>query len=59
LAVISHQRDGGLSTALVTLALRTFAGRGASFVDLKTEMDNSKAQSLYRRLGFIVVAENA
>ncbi len=45
----------GLGAALLTLALQAFASRGASSVDLKTDVDNLTAQSLYRRLGFEVV----
>lgn len=59
LAVAPEHRQRGLGTTLLTLALEEFRRRGAAFVDLKTDIDNTKAQSLYRRLGFVVVAENA
>lgn len=59
LVVDSAWRRRGIGAALLRHALTTFAGRGAISVDLKTDIGNSKAQSLYRRLGFVVVAENA
>jgi ribosomal protein S18 acetylase RimI-like enzyme len=52
-------RRRGVGAALLTTALMAFTSRGATSVDLKTDIDNVKAQSLYRRLGFVVVAENA
>lgn len=48
-------RGHGLGAALVTSALLACRDRGAPFVDLKTDIDNCKAQSLYRRLGFAIV----
>lgn len=54
-----EHRRRGLGAALITHALLAFVGRGASFVDLKTEVDNIQAQSLYRRLGFVVVAKES
>jgi ribosomal protein S18 acetylase RimI-like enzyme len=45
----------GIGAALVTLALQAFAARNAPHVDLKTDVANAKAQSLYRRLRFEVV----
>lgn len=53
--VDSEWRQRGLGAALVTLALTASAARGAPHVDLKTDVDNLKAQSLYRRLGFEIV----
>ena len=55
LAVDPSFRNRGLGTFLLTHALTAFARRGAPSVDLKTELDNVKAQSLYRRLGFEIV----
>ena len=55
LVVAPAWRGRGLGRALVTLALETFKARGAASVDLKTDIDNEKAQSLYRRLGFVIV----
>ena len=55
LVVAPAWRGRGLARALVTLALETFKARGAASVDLKTDIDNEKAQSLYRRLRFVVV----
>lgn len=49
----------GIGAALLTHALTTFAGRGAASVDLKTDIGNTKAQSLYRRLGFEIVERTA
>ncbi|MEO7224158.1 MAG: GNAT family N-acetyltransferase [Devosia sp.] len=54
-AVDSAYRGRGIASALVTLALVACRERGAPFVDLKTDVDNFKAQSLYRRLGFEIV----
>jgi ribosomal protein S18 acetylase RimI-like enzyme len=48
-------RRRGLGAALLTLALQEFERRGSTSVDLKTGVDNVRAQSLYRRLGFEVV----
>jgi ribosomal protein S18 acetylase RimI-like enzyme len=45
----------GIGAALLTAALLAFKSRGATHVDLKTDIDNEKAQSLYRRLGFVIV----
>jgi ribosomal protein S18 acetylase RimI-like enzyme len=50
-------RRRGLGAALMTLALEAFASRGAASVDLKTGVENVRAQSLYRRLGFEVVED--
>ena len=55
LVVAPEFRRRGLGSALLTLALETFARRGATSVDLKTDVDNDKAQSLYRRLGFAII----
>lgn len=48
-------RGRGIGTALITMALVACKERGASFVDLKTDVENVRAQSLYRRLGFDLV----
>jgi ribosomal protein S18 acetylase RimI-like enzyme len=55
LVVAPEFRRRGLGGALLTLALEEFRRRGASAVDLKTDIDNVTAQSLYRRLGFEVI----
>lgn len=52
-------RRRGLGSALLTVALRRFAQRGTPYAELETEVDNIKAQSLYRRLGFVVVEGKA
>ena len=57
LAVDQTWRRRGLGTALLTRALSAFQSRGADYVDLKTDLDNKTAQSLYKRLGFIIVEE--
>ena len=53
--VESSARGIGLGAALVTMALLACRARGAPSVDLKTDVENVKAQSLYRRLGFEIV----
>lgn len=45
----------GLGAALLTLALAEYRARGKSYVDLKTDVDNLRAQSVYRKLGFTIV----
>jgi ribosomal protein S18 acetylase RimI-like enzyme len=52
-------RRRGVGAAMLTHALTAFVGRRATSIDLKTDIGNVKAQSLYRQLGFVVVAENA
>lgn len=59
LVVARGWRGHGIGGALLTHALEIFAGRGAGSVDLKTDVGNAVAQTLYRQLGFVVVAENA
>lgn len=55
LAVDPDFQGRGLGAALLTTALDAFRTRGAPYVDLKTEADNIKAQSLYQRVGFVVI----
>ena len=55
LVVEQRWRGRGLGSALLTLAMQTYAERGDASVELKTEPENREAQSLYRRLGFAVV----
>jgi ribosomal protein S18 acetylase RimI-like enzyme len=55
LVVDAAVRRRGLGTALLTLALTDFARLGSTYVDLKTDVDNVTAQSLYQRLGFEIV----
>lgn len=55
LVVYRSTRGQGLGAALITTALLACRDRGAPFVDLKTDVDNTRAQSLYRRLGFEIV----
>ncbi|MEP7239635.1 MAG: GNAT family N-acetyltransferase [Devosia sp.] len=55
LVVARDWRGCGLGSALLTTQLETYAAAGAEFVDLKTDVVNTTAQSLYRRLGFVVI----
>ena len=55
LVVDGEWRRRGLGGALLTLALADYARRGHPSVDLKTDVDNLTAQSLYTRLGFAIV----
>ena len=55
LVVAPEFRRRGLGSALLTMGLAAFARRDATFVDLKTDIENETAQSLYRRLGFEIV----
>ena len=55
LAVDPSFRKSGLGSALLTTALLAYRGRKAASVDLKTDIGNATAQSLYRRLGFVIV----
>lgn len=48
-------RGRGVAGALLTMALLACQALEAPYVDLKTDVDNVKAQSVYRRLGFEVV----
>lgn len=49
-------RGRGVASALLTMALVACRDElHAPFVDLKTDTDNVKAQSTYRRLGFEIV----
>jgi ribosomal protein S18 acetylase RimI-like enzyme len=59
IVVEGRWRGRGIGGALLTAAISAYKTRGAAYVDLKTDIDNLKAQSLYRRLGFVVVGENA
>ena len=55
LVVDAAWRRRGLGAALLTRALQTFAARNATSIDLKTDIENTTAQSLYKRLGFVIV----
>jgi len=48
-------RGRGVATALLTAAMAAYVARGAAYVDLKTDVDNLVAQSVYRRAGFAIV----
>jgi ribosomal protein S18 acetylase RimI-like enzyme len=48
-------RGRGVGGALVTMALLACKAIDAPYVDLKTDVDNFKAQSLYKSLGFGIV----
>lgn len=56
IVVDSAFRGRGLAGALLTMALVACRDElHAPFVDLKTDVDNAAAQSLYRKLGFEIV----
>lgn len=55
LVVDEAWRRRGVGTVLLTHAMQAFVRRGATSVDLKTDVHNTTAQSLYKRLGFVVV----
>lgn len=56
LVVAPAARGQGLGEALVLHVFATFQARGATHVDLKTNLvDNAAAARLYRRLGMIEV----
>jgi ribosomal protein S18 acetylase RimI-like enzyme len=56
LAVSPDYRSLGLGTALMREMFSRFAGRGATFVDLKVGTENHGARRLYARLGMVEVA---
>ncbi|MEO6014343.1 MAG: GNAT family N-acetyltransferase [Devosia sp.] len=53
--VAASFRKRGLGTAMMTTALEIFAARGAACIDIKTDVENTGAQAIYRRLGFEMV----
>jgi ribosomal protein S18 acetylase RimI-like enzyme len=55
LVVDERWRRRGLGEAILQLAFRTFADRGARHVDLKVEEQNAGAIRLYQRVGMRVV----
>lgn len=55
LVVDAGARRRGIGTALLSSVLALYADRSAVSVDLKTEVTNVNAQSLYRSLGFTIV----
>lgn len=57
LAVDPLWRRQCLGAALLSRALRTFAGRGAAQVDLKTELTNLNARAFYARFAFEFVEQ--
>jgi ribosomal protein S18 acetylase RimI-like enzyme len=48
-------RSQGIGAALLTRALEVHAAAGRPSIDLKVDVHNLSAQSVYRRLGFTVV----
>ena len=55
IVVAPSWRGRGVATALLTEAMTTFSARGATSIDLKTDVDNFRAQAPYLRLGFEIV----
>jgi ribosomal protein S18 acetylase RimI-like enzyme len=55
IVVDRYFRAQGIASALLTMALVACKDLGAPYVDLKTDVENIKAQSLYQRLGFEIV----
>jgi len=55
IVVAPRHRRRGLGTALLSRALAAFAARGSAHIELKTDADNLRAHSVYRRLGFEIV----
>jgi AraC family transcriptional regulator of adaptative response/methylated-DNA-[protein]-cysteine methyltransferase len=53
LVVQPTHRDQGIATALVAFMIAEARSRGVLRLTLLTDMQNERAQALYRRLGFI------
>lgn len=53
LVVQPTHRDQGIATALAGFAIAEAKSRGVLRLTLLTDMQNERAQALYRRLGFI------
>ncbi|WP_346434366.1 ribosomal protein S18-alanine N-acetyltransferase [Candidatus Protofrankia californiensis] len=53
LGVAADARGGGVATRLLVALLRHARGCGAHRCELEVRTDNTVAQSLYRRLGFV------
>jgi len=53
LVVQPTHRDQGIATALAGFAIAEAKSRGVLRLTLLTDMQNERAQELYRRLGFI------
>lgn len=52
LYVMEECRKFGIGTQLINEAIEFALSRGANFVQLSTQVDNTTAQALYRSLGF-------
>jgi ribosomal protein S18 acetylase RimI-like enzyme len=48
-------RGAGIASAMLTRTFEALAARGHGAVDLKVDVENLPAQSVYRRLGFAIV----
>ncbi|MFL6138354.1 MAG: ribosomal protein S18-alanine N-acetyltransferase [Frankiaceae bacterium] len=55
IAVVPAAQRAGLGSRLLTALLEEVAGRGESTVLLEVRADNERAQSMYRRFGFLPV----
>ena len=55
IVVTPGQRGRGLGEALLWHAFALFQARGAAHVDLKVDLDNTRAQRLYHRVGMVQV----
>jgi GNAT superfamily N-acetyltransferase len=53
LVVLPTHRDRGIATSLVAFMIAEARSRGVLRLTLLTDMQNERAQALYRRLGFI------
>ncbi len=59
IAVAPHAQGAGLAAALLRALLERSAARGATRIVLEVRDDNTPAQALYRRFGFVQVARRA
>jgi GNAT superfamily N-acetyltransferase len=53
LVVLPTHRDRGIATSLVAFMIAEARSRGVLRLTLLTDMQNERAQALYRRLGFL------
>jgi ribosomal protein S18 acetylase RimI-like enzyme len=55
IVVAAEWRRRGLAAAMLTALLHDYRSRDASHADLKVDVNNLRAQALYRTLGFEIV----